>query len=109
MAEEAGYFEAAGRYVPNVADALQQLKEHGDPTADSTVLGAVRAPVVVLYGSGTKPFFVAGARHVANHVPDGRAHEIPGTGHAAPVTHPEALAKTLTGFFTPAHDVEPNQ
>ena len=102
VAEEAGYFEAAGRYVPNVLDALRQLKEHGDPTADSAVLGVIRAPAVVLYGSGTKPFFAASARHVADHVPDGRIHEIPGAGHAAPLTHPEALAGVLTEFFAPA-------
>ena len=102
VAEEAGYFEAAGRYVPNVLDTLRQLKEHGDPTADPAVLGAIRAPVVVLYGSDTKPFFAASARHVADHVPDGRVHEIPGAGHAAPLTNPEALGKALTEFFAPA-------
>jgi hypothetical protein len=35
-------------------------------------------------------------------VPNARVHEIPGAGHAAPLTHPEALAKALTEFFTPA-------
>ena len=102
VAEEAGYFEAAGRYVPNVLDTLQQLKEHGDPTAGPAVLGAIRAPVVVLYGSQTKPFLAASARHVASHVPDGRVHEIADAGHAAPLTNPEALAGALTELFAPA-------
>jgi pimeloyl-ACP methyl ester carboxylesterase len=66
------------------------------------VLGAISAPVLVLYGSDTKPFWTAGARHVADHVPNARIHQIPGAGHAAPLTHPEALAEALTGFFTPA-------
>jgi len=29
-------------------------------------------------------------------------HEIPGAGHAAPLTHPEALAEALIEFFAPA-------
>jgi pimeloyl-ACP methyl ester carboxylesterase len=44
----------------------------------------------------------ASARYVADHVPNARIHEIPGAGHAAPLTHPEALAEALTEFFSPA-------
>lgn len=102
VAEDAGYVEAAGRYVPNLLNLLQQVMEHGDPAADPAVLGAISAPVAVLLGSDTKPFFTASARHVADHVPNARVHEIRGAGHAAPLTHPEALAKALTEFFTPA-------
>ncbi|MBA3890627.1 MAG: hypothetical protein H0X64_08850 [Gemmatimonadaceae bacterium] len=41
-------------------------------------------------------------RHVADHVPNARMQEIPGAGHAAPLTHPEALAEALYEFFSPA-------
>jgi pimeloyl-ACP methyl ester carboxylesterase len=105
-AEDAGYFEAAGRYVPNLLRVLQQAMESEDPTADPAVLRAIQAPVVVLLGSDTKPFFPASARYVADHVPNARIHQIPGAGHAAPLTHPEALAEALaealTEFFSPA-------
>jgi pimeloyl-ACP methyl ester carboxylesterase len=57
--------------------------------------------VLVLNGADTKPFFTTSARHVADHVPNARIQEIPGAGHAAPLTHPEALAEALTGFFAP--------
>jgi pimeloyl-ACP methyl ester carboxylesterase len=102
VAEDAGYVEAAGRYVPNLLNFLQQVMEHGDPAADPTVLGAISAPVVALLGSDTKPYFTASARHVVDHVPNARIHEFPGVGHAAPLTHPEALAEALTEFFAPA-------
>jgi pimeloyl-ACP methyl ester carboxylesterase len=36
------------------------------------------------------------------YVPDARIQVIPGAGHAAPLTHPEALAEALTEFFAPA-------
>jgi pimeloyl-ACP methyl ester carboxylesterase len=102
VAENIGYFKAAGRYVPNLLNLLQQAMEAEDPTADPAVLGAIQAPVVVLLGSDTKLFFTASARHVTDHVPNARVHVIPGAGHAAPLTHPEALAKALTEFFAPA-------
>jgi pimeloyl-ACP methyl ester carboxylesterase len=73
------------------------------PTVDDpAVLGAISAPVLLLLGSDTKPIFIASARHMANHVPNARIHEIPGAGHAAPLTHPEALAEVLTEFFASA-------
>ena len=103
VAEDAGYFEAAGRYVPNLLNLLQQAMAYEGPTADDpAVLGAIQAPVVVLLGSDTKPFFTTSARYVADHVANARVHEIPGAGHAAPLTHPEALAEALTEFFSPA-------
>jgi pimeloyl-ACP methyl ester carboxylesterase len=103
MAEDAGYFEAAGRYVPNLLNLLQQWGEYEGPTPDDpAVLGAISAPVLVLHGADTKPFLTASARYVADRVPNARVHEIPGAGHAAPLTHPEALAEALTEFFAPA-------
>jgi len=99
VAEDAGYFEAAGRYVPNLLNVFHQMTEHRGPTADDpAVLGAIAAPVLVLHGADAKPFWIRSARHVADHVPDGRIQEIRGAGHAAPLTHPEALAEALAEF-----------
>ena len=101
VAEDAGYFEAAARYVPHLLNLLQQVMAHEGPTAeDPAVLGAITVPVLVLYGSDTRHFFTASARHVAVHVPGARMCEIPGARHAAPLTHHQALADKLTEFFT---------
>lgn len=103
MAEDAGYFDAAGRYVPNLLTFFEQFMEYDGPMPDDpAVLGAISAPVLVLHGTDTKPIFVASARHVADHVPDGRVRKIPSAGHAAFLTHPEALAEALTEFFATA-------
>jgi pimeloyl-ACP methyl ester carboxylesterase len=102
VATDAGYFEAAGRYVPNLLNLLQQAMGSEDPFADPAMLGAIQAPVVVLLGSDTKPFFTTSARYVTDHAPNARVHEVPGAGHAAPLTHPQALAKALTESFAPA-------
>jgi pimeloyl-ACP methyl ester carboxylesterase len=102
-AEDSGYFEAAGRYAPNMVNFFQQLVEYEGPMPDDpAVLGAISAPVLVLLGSDTKPYATRSARHVADHVASARVHEIPGAGHASPLTHPEALAEALIEFFAPA-------
>ncbi len=102
-AENAGYFEAAGRYVPNLLNLPQQEMENEGPTPeDPAVLGAISAPVLLLLGSDTKPFFISSARYVVDHVPNARIQQIPGAGHAAPLTHPEALAGALIEFFSVA-------
>ena len=106
-ADEAGYFEAAGRYVPSLLHLLQQAMTQAEPVPDDpTVLGAIKAPVAVLLGSGTKAFFTISARHVVDHVASARVHEIAGAAHAAPVTHPEALAKRLREFFASSPEVQ---
>ena len=100
-AEDVGYFEAAGRYVPNLLNILQQDMGEGSlALEDPAVLGALSGPVLLLLGSESMRFFAASARYVADHVPDARIQEIPGAGHAAPLTHPEALAEALTEFFS---------
>jgi pimeloyl-ACP methyl ester carboxylesterase len=101
--EDAGYLRATGRYIPNLLNFFQQLMENEGPDpADPAVLGSISAPVLVLRGSDTKPLAATSARYVADHVPNTRVQEIPGAGHAAPLTHPEALAEALTEFFSPA-------
>jgi pimeloyl-ACP methyl ester carboxylesterase len=103
VAEDAGYFEAAGRYVPNLLSVFQQMREHQGPTADDPdVLDAISAPVLVMHGAVTKPFWIRGARYVADHVHDARVQVIPGAGHAAPLTLPASLAGALAGFFSSA-------
>lgn len=99
-AEAAGYFAAAGRYVPNMLNVIQKAVQSppaGDPAAP---LGAISAPVTVLLGSEPKPFFRISAQHVVDHVPNARIQEVPGVRHAAPLTHPEALAEALIGIFS---------
>lgn len=107
VAEESGYFEAAGRYVPNLLSVLQQaMTDEGPVTDDPAVLSAIKAPVAVLLGSATKPFFTSSARYVVDHVADARVHEIRDVGHAGPLTHPEALAKALSEFFVASPEVQ---
>ena len=103
MAEDAGYFDVAGRYVPNLLSLLQQWGEYDGPTPDDpAVLGAISTPMLVLHGANTTPFLTTSARHVADRAPNARSTRDPCAGHAALLTHPEALAEALRGFFASA-------
>lgn len=101
--DDAGYLRAVARYVPTLLAFLQQLmqfmQDGGRTASHPTILEAVWAPVLILKGSDTKPLAATGARHVADHVPAARIREIPGAGHAAPLTDPEAIAGALDEFF----------
>ena len=102
-AEEAGYFEATARYVPNLLAAFQGLMAHEGPLPDDpAVLRTIVVPTMVLHGSESRPFFTTSAHHVADHVADGRVQTIDGAGHAAPLTHPASLASELRRFLTRA-------
>jgi hypothetical protein len=53
VAEDAGYVEAAGRYVTNLLNFLQQVMAHGDPAADpisrqGMQIGTVKRPSISL-------------------------------------------------------------
>lgn len=99
-AEEAGYFEATARYADHMVAFFQGFAAQEGPTPDDpAVLGAIRVPVLVLYGSDTGPFLKVSVRHVVEHVTQARTREIPGGGHLAPLTHPEAVGAALVEFF----------
>ena len=103
VAEDAGYLEASGRYVPILLNTIQQQPKHRGPSPDDpAVLGAISAPVLVLHGSETKPFINRNTRQVAEHVPNPTLRELPGAGHAASLTHPAEFSAALAEFFAPA-------
>lgn len=99
--EDLAYFPDAAKYVPHMLKVFQQAMAHQAPTIeDPTVLAAISVPVRVLVGSHTKGYAMGAAQHVTDHVPGARLHAIPDAGHAAPLTHPEALAHAISEFFT---------
>lgn len=102
-ADDAGYFRATGRYAPHLLRIFQQLAEYDGPMPeDPEILSAISAPVLVLQGSETGPFFAMSAQHLVDNLPDARGHTIAGAGHAGPLTHPGEVAEDLIGFFDAA-------
>lgn len=102
-AEGLGYFEATARYAGHMVAFFQRFAAHEGPTPDDPdVLRAIRVPVLVLHGTDTGPFLKESVRHVVEHVQGARTRGIPGAGHAAPLTHPEAAGAALVEFFASA-------
>jgi pimeloyl-ACP methyl ester carboxylesterase len=102
VAEDSGYLEAAGPYMPGLLDLLGQWMAYRGPTVDDpAVLAAISARVLVLPVDSVA-LHRTSALHVAEHIPGARVREIAGAGHAAPLTHPAAVAEALAEFFAPA-------
>ena len=100
-----GYFDACARYVPTLLAEFEQADRVDGPGATSpSVLERITVPALALHGSRTvlHDWFAEGARHVADHVADGRVREIDGAGHWGPVVRPGPIADELVGFLDAA-------
>lgn len=99
-ADDVDYFEASSEYALHLLRVFEQLPTYDGPMPeDPEVLDSIDCPVLVLHGSETAPFFAMSAHHVVEHVPLGESHTVLGAGHAGPLTHPDAVAEEIQGFF----------
>jgi pimeloyl-ACP methyl ester carboxylesterase len=100
--EGTDFYERWAHYVPTMLRFVQEDASYdGARSTDPEVLETITAPVLVLHGQQTAlgTFIAAAARHVATHVPDPHARELPGVGHFAPLLAPERIAAELISFF----------
>jgi len=86
-----------GQAIAGMAELAEE--DDGPKVDDAAMLGELSVPVLVVMGADTRPFLADSARFVVEHAPRANLHEIPGAGHAAALTHPEALAEAITEFF----------
>lgn len=62
-------------------------------------LGGIEAPVLILYGTDTLPFFEAAAKEVAGCLPNATLEERPGEGHGAPLQNSDAVISKILAFI----------
>ena len=62
-------------------------------------LRSIEAPVLILYGTDTLPFFEAVAKEVAACLPNATLEEMPGAGHGAPVQQGNAVIERVLAFI----------
>ena len=94
--------EAASRYVPVAMMEFQQASQSTGPApTDAGELAKVDVPALVMHGARTamRTWVSASARHVADHLPSARVHEIDGAGHFGPVLGNRHVADEITRFF----------
>lgn len=87
----------------NVQVLLQEVEglneEDGTSPTEAAELAKIAAPVLLLCGDRSNPWFINGVHHVAEHVTDSQVREIDGTGHMGPIHNPEAVADEVTRFL----------
>lgn len=91
-------------YLPtDVAEIREALEFAGPSPTSEESLGRLEAPVIFMYGSETAlPWFAAGARHAAQHVPGANLSEVVGTGHMGHHLNPSALADEIVPLLEQA-------
>jgi pimeloyl-ACP methyl ester carboxylesterase len=84
------------------------------PTANATLiddaagllrpggLESLRIPVALVEGAASPPVIAAIGDRLAARLPDCRRTTIPGAGHMAPITHPDATAAAIRALFRAA-------
>ena len=69
---------------------------------DPAGLSRIVAPVTVLIGTASEPFYAPIARAVVGHVPGARLVSLEGLRHPAPITDPEPVAAAILDAIAPA-------
>lgn len=97
--------------LPEAQRAYIAARIHLIPTANATLvddaagllapgrLEALRIPVALVEGAASPPVIAAIGDTLAARLPDCRRTVIPGAGHMAPITHPDAVANALRALL----------
>ena len=97
-----GRHEVAAPSIPADLRMFENLDPTGPSMTDPELLATITAPILLLQGDRTKPWFERGNRHVLEHAPNAQNRIIPGAGHGGPGLAPEAVAGELIRFLESA-------
>jgi class 3 adenylate cyclase len=64
------------------------------------VLSAIRVPTLILHRAGDRRIHVGGSRYLAEHIPEAKFVELPGTDHLAWVGDADAIVDEIEEFLT---------
>ncbi len=92
--------EPARAMITDNAHSVPKLAGMPPPTPMTCEdLAGVQAPVLVVWGTETLPFFEAAAKEVAACLPNATLEEIPGVGHGGPIQAREAFVDRMLSFL----------
>jgi pimeloyl-ACP methyl ester carboxylesterase len=80
----------------NVRGCMQTLASRDDITAK---LGQIKVPALVIHGDADAAIELSLAERLTAEIPDARLVVIPGAGHAANLTHPDAVNPAIQAFL----------
>jgi pimeloyl-ACP methyl ester carboxylesterase len=83
--------------VAGIVGALHALRERPDSTS---LLGAIRVPVMVIAGDDDQITPATAMQEMARAIPDARFVLVPGAGHLTPLEQPATVSSALADFLT---------
>jgi pimeloyl-ACP methyl ester carboxylesterase len=81
--------------LPTVRELGRIAADHDDYRATSA---SIQVPTLVMHGSADSVIPLEKAKAMADRIPDARFTEIPDSGHAPPLEHPEPVTDALLEF-----------
>ncbi len=97
------FWNAAAERLPLFMQESKQASGSGPGATSPETLGNIKMPVLILHGDRTSRWFNDSVQHVAGHITNNKLHLIPGAAHFGPITHAEAVADAMAGFFHKIH------
>lgn len=94
-----GSHEVAAPSIPADIRMFENLDPTGPTLTDPALLATITAPILLLQGERTKPWFDRGNRHVLKHAPNAENRTIPGAGHGGPGSAAQVVANELIRFL----------
>jgi pimeloyl-ACP methyl ester carboxylesterase len=90
--------ESARRLAVFLQDEQGEASTEPGPT-EPTVLSTITAPVLLIAGTSSRPWFRDSVRYVAEHLPNATVREIEGAAHFGPHLDARAVADEMARFF----------
>jgi pimeloyl-ACP methyl ester carboxylesterase len=90
--------ESARRLDVFLQDEQAEASTQPGPT-EPTVLSAISAPVLLLTGTRSRPWFRDSVRYIAEHLPNATVRDIEGAAHFGPHLEARAVADEMARFF----------
>ncbi|WP_431043090.1 alpha/beta fold hydrolase [Streptomyces sp. P1-3] len=86
-------------FVANAPTFLDEQSDPGWADLDLGRLSGYTAPALLTTGTESPPWFAVIAARLTGALPQVRTHTFEGAGHIPHVSHPDAYAERVTGFF----------
>jgi pimeloyl-ACP methyl ester carboxylesterase len=90
--------ESARRLAVFLQDEQAEASTRPGPT-EPTVLSTISAPVLLLTGTRSRPWFRDSVRYIAEHLPNATVRDIEGAAHFGPHLEARAVADEMARFF----------
>jgi pimeloyl-ACP methyl ester carboxylesterase len=95
------FWQVAAKNIPVFLAEQAAIYESSMPNPmDPAILSNIQAPVLLMLGTKTTPYFTDSLKYVANHIQNVLIQKIDQAAHFGICTHPEAVAEAIHTFIS---------